>query len=316
MDKSEYKFVKPDEFAYNPARINVGSIAFNDLGKTVIVSSLYVIIHMCEELDNEFALQYIKSPEFLYEVRRNTEGSVREYLFYENFSNVKLPYTPNLEEQQKIGIFFKELDNLIALHQRKYDALILLKKAYLQNLFPKKGESVPKLRFNNFDKDWEQHKLKTVVDVHSGRDYKHLLDGNIPVYGTGGYMLSVNEALSYNEDAIGIGRKGTIDKPFLLRAPFWTVDTLFYVIPKEKHDLYFIYSIFQRINWKRKDESTGVPSLSKMTINGVNITISNNEEQIKIGGLFKSLDNLIDFHKVKLDKLHNLKKVFLQIFFV
>lgn len=135
LDKSAYKFVKPNEFAYNPARINVGSIAFNDLGKTVIVSSLYVIMQMSKELDNEFALQYIKSPEFLKEVRRNTEGSVREYLFYENFKNVKLPYTPNIEEQKKIGNFFKQLDHLITLHQRKLEHLQEQKKSLLQQMF-------------------------------------------------------------------------------------------------------------------------------------------------------------------------------------
>ncbi|EJV27004.1 restriction endonuclease subunit S, partial [Enterococcus faecalis] len=81
------------------------------------------------------------------------------------------------------------------------------------------------------------------------------------------------EALSYDEDAIGIGRKGTINNPYILKAPFWTVDTLFYAIPKNNFDLNFIYSIFRKINWKSKDESTGVPSLSKTTINAVTVYI-------------------------------------------
>ena len=76
-----------------------------------------------------------------------------------------------------------------------------------------------------------------VVSVCSGKDYKHLDEGDIPVYGTGGYMLSVSDALSNDSDAVGIGRKGTIDKPYILKAPFWTVDTLFYCIPHEKNDL-------------------------------------------------------------------------------
>jgi type I restriction enzyme S subunit len=70
--------------------------------------------------------------------------------------------------------------------------------------------------------------LSDAVDVCSGCDYKNLSAGTIPVYGTGGYMLSGDKALSYSDDAVGIGRKGTIDKPYILRAPFWTVDTLFY----------------------------------------------------------------------------------------
>ncbi|KAF2424972.1 restriction endonuclease subunit S [Bacillus subtilis] len=135
LDKTSYKLVNPNEFAYNPARINVGSIAFNDLNKTVIVSSLYVILKMSEELDNEFILQFIKSQFFIDEVRKNTEGSVREYLFFENFKNIKFPYTSSKDEQTKIGTFFKQLDDTIALHQRELDALQETKKAFLQKMF-------------------------------------------------------------------------------------------------------------------------------------------------------------------------------------
>ncbi|MDT6594259.1 restriction endonuclease subunit S, partial [Enterococcus faecium] len=135
LEKTNYKFVEPNEFAYNPARVNVGSIAFNNLGMTVIVSSLYVVVKMSEDLDNEFILQFIKSPTFIKEVKRNTEGSVREYLFYENFANIKFPFTRNKEEQQKIGAFFKQLDDTIALHQRKLDLLKETKKGFLQKMF-------------------------------------------------------------------------------------------------------------------------------------------------------------------------------------
>ncbi|AWP38248.1 restriction endonuclease subunit S [Heyndrickxia coagulans] len=176
---------------------------------------------------------------------------------------------------------------------------------------------VPKRRFKEFQNTsaWEQRKLGDVVDVRSGRDYKHLSEGNIPVYGTGGYMLSVSEALSYTEDAIGIGRKGTIDKPYILRAPFWTVDTLFYAVPKEKYNLDFVHSVFQRVNWKQKDESTGVPSLSKMTINTVRVAVPEFEEQVKIGLLFNQLDNLITLHQRKLEKMKALKSAYLSEMF-
>lgn len=172
---------------------------------------------------------------------------------------------------------------------------------------------VPRRRFEEFQNAdaWEQRKLKTVVEVRSGRDYKHLSHGDIPVYGTGGYMLSVNEALSYDEDAIGIGRKGTIDRPYILRAPFWTVDTLFYVIPKEKYNLNFVYSVFQRVNWKQKDESTGVPSLSKTTINEIHLAIPKYDEQTEIGHFFSELDNLIALHQRKLEKTKAMKSAYL-----
>lgn len=138
-----------------------------------------------------------------------------------------------------------------------------------------------------------------VVSVCSGKDYKHLDEGDIPVYGTGGYMLSVSDALSNDSDAVGIGRKGTIDKPYILKAPFWTVDTLFYCIPHEKNDLDFVFSIFQNINWKAMEESTGVPSLSKTAINSVDVLTPSFEEQAKIGAYFHNLDHLITLHQRK-----------------
>lgn len=175
--------------------------------------------------------------------------------------------------------------------------------------------NTPNIRFKGFTDEWEQRKLGEVVDVCSGRDYRHLKEGNIPVYGTGGYMLSVNEALSDDKDAIGIGRKGTIDKPYLLRAPFWTVDTLFYAITRENYDLYFVLDIFQNVNWKAKDESTGVPSLSKSTINAVGVMVPDYDEQKKIGDFFSNLDTLISLHQRKCDKAKELKKYILQKMF-
>ena len=148
-----------------------------------------------------------------------------------------------------------------------------------------------------YTSSWEQRKLGELVDVCSGRDYKHLSEGTIPVYGTGGYMLSVNDALSYDRDAVGIGRKGTIDRPYILKAPFWTVDTLFYAIPREKVDLNYAFDIFQNIDWKKKDESTGVPSLSKTAINDIDVLAPKHDEQQIIGQFFAAIDNLITLHQ-------------------
>ena len=179
----------------------------------------------------------------------------------------------------------------------------------------KETKKAPTIRFRGFTDDWEQRKLSKVVSVCSGMDYKHLSTGNIPVYGTGGYMLSVNKALSYDRDAIGIGRKGTIDKPYILRAPFWTVDTLFYAIPQNEECIDFVYDLFQNVDWKKKDESTGVPSLSKVAINNTNVIIPSEAEQRKIGSFTSQLDILLTLHQRKLDQLKKLKKYFLQNMF-
>ena len=168
---------------------------------------------------------------------------------------------------------------------------------------------------NNSTPAWEQRKFSEIVDVCSGRDYKHLDGGPIPVYGTGGYMTSVSEALSHNRDAIGIGRKGTIDKPYLLKAPFWTVDTLFYAIPKSDINLEFALCSFSNVDWKSKDESTGLPSLSKESINETVLSVPNVVEQNHLGSFFADLDRLITLHQRKYDKLVILKKSMLEKMF-
>ena len=174
---------------------------------------------------------------------------------------------------------------------------------------------VPEIRFAGFTDPWEQRKFSEIVDVCSGRDYKQLDGGPIPVYGTGGYMTSVSEALSHNRDAIGIGRKGTIDKPYLLKAPFWTVDTLFYAIPKSDINLEFALCSFSNVDWKSKDESTGLPSLSKESINETVLSVPNVVEQNHLGSFFADLDRLITLHQRKYDKLVVFKKSMLEKMF-
>ena len=223
------------------------------------------------------------------------EGSTIKRLYNDNILNTVI-CMPSVPEQEHIGLFFENLDNLITLHQRKCISFT-----------GRAGRLISTVNKKRITSSWEQRKLGELVDVCSGRDYKHLSEGTIPVYGTGGYMLSVNDALSYDRDAIGIGRKGTIDRPYILKAPFWTVDTLFYAIPREKVDLNYAFDIFQNIDWKKKDESTGVPSLSKTAINDIDVLAPKHDEQQIIGQFFAAIDNLITLHQRKpfLMKLRN-----------
>ena len=167
---------------------------------------------------------------------------------------------------------------------------------------------IPALRFKGFNDDWAQHKLRNILIVNSGKDYKELNKGNVPVYGTGGYMMiSVDHALSH-KDAVGIGRKGSINKPQYLKAPFWTVDTLFFMTTKENNNLEFIYSLSQTINWKKYDESTGLPSLSKNTINNISIKTPSYFEQKKIGKIISQIDTLLSLQQRKLKQYQLIKK--------
>ena len=265
--------------------------------------------------DLTFLCHLLGTPQMIIQYKSLAAGSTVNNLNKELVGNTVVTI-PTIKEQRVLGQYLETLDNLITLHQRKYDKLTNVKKSMLEKMFPQNGSNAPEIRFKGFTEAWEQRKLGDVVDVRSGKDYKHLSEGNIPVYGTGGFMLSVNQALSYDEDAIGIGRKGTIDKPYILKAPFWTVDTLFYAIPREKVDLNFAFDVFQNIDWKKKDESTGVPSLSKTAINEIDVLVPQYDEQQPLGQFFNRIDNLITLHQRELEKLKNLKKACLEKMFV
>ena len=157
-DKRMYYIVSPNSFAYNPARINVGSIGYQDTGKSVIVSSLYEVFKTSDDVDDRLLWHWFKSPDFQKLIMQLQEGGVRLYFYYDKLCMGQVPL-PSLEEQRKIGKLFDTLDHLITLHQRKYDKLQVLKKAMLEKMFPKNGSSVPEIRFKGFTDAWEQRKL-------------------------------------------------------------------------------------------------------------------------------------------------------------
>ncbi|MDB2550419.1 restriction endonuclease subunit S [Rickettsiales bacterium] len=179
-----------------------------------------------------------------------------------------------------------------------------------------KQELVPKLRFPEFrdSGEWKEKSLKDLFTIGSGRDYKHLDNGEIPVYGTGGYMLSVNDYL-YDGESVCIGRKGTIDKPVLLTGKFWTVDTLFYTHSFKECLPRFVLSIFQNIDWKKHNEAGGVPSLSKTNIEKLNVVIPKLKEQQKIADCLSSIDDLITAESEKLESIKSHKKGLMQNLF-
>ena len=117
-NKRMYYIVSPNSFAYNPARINVGSIGYQNTGKNVIVSSLYEIFKTSDDVDDRLLWHWFKSPDFQKLIWQLQEGGVRLYFYYDKLCMGEVSL-PSLEEQRKIGKFFDTLDNLITLHQRQ-----------------------------------------------------------------------------------------------------------------------------------------------------------------------------------------------------
>lgn len=175
---------------------------------------------------------------------------------------------------------------------------------------------LPKLRFPEFREaeGWEIKPFKKLFSIGNGRDYKHLSTGNVPVYGSGGYMLSVDDHL-YDGESVCIGRKGTINNPMFLTGKFWTVDTLFYTHSFQQCLPQFIFAIFQSIDWLKHNEAGGVPSLSKANIEKIETAVPRLPEQQKIADFLSSVDELIAAQARKLDALKTHKKGLMQQLF-
>ena len=133
-DKRMYYIVSPNSFTYNPARINVGSIGYQNTSDNVIVSSLYEVFKTTDDVDDRFLWHWVKSDNFQKLITQLQEGGVRLYFYYDKLCMGKI-MLPNLDEQQRIGHCLDKLDNLITLHQRKLEKLKKIKKAMLEKMF-------------------------------------------------------------------------------------------------------------------------------------------------------------------------------------
>jgi len=134
VDRSMYMIVEPNSFAYNPARINVGSLGYYDGQENVVVSSLYEVFQTTEDIDDTFLSHWFKTKIFHNWIERLQEGSVRLYFYYDKLCECKI-MIPSVQEQKKIGAALEQLDQSITLHQRKLDNLKNLKKSLLQQMF-------------------------------------------------------------------------------------------------------------------------------------------------------------------------------------
>ncbi len=162
-DVTLYKIVQKNTFAYNPARINVGSIGYSGDLNNILISSLYVCFKTRKDLLDSFLLHYLKSASFAESVKRSVEGGIRSYLFYENFAKITI-HVPSPTEQQRIADCLSSLDELVTAENQKLEALQLHKKGLMQQLFPAEGEKVPKLRFKEFKDsgEWVEKRLEDV----------------------------------------------------------------------------------------------------------------------------------------------------------
>ncbi|MBZ1523360.1 restriction endonuclease subunit S [Leuconostoc mesenteroides] len=314
-----------------------GTVAVNNIPLTTNQS--IAAIEPYETLNFEFIFQNLSKR---YDELRmmssgdGTRGGLNKKIIYDIIITA-----PILEEQQKIGSFFKQLDNTIALHQRKLDLLKEQKKGFLQKMFPKNGAKIPELRFAGFADDWEDRKLKDVTErvrSNDGRmdlptltmsassgwlDQKDRFSGDISGKEKKNYTLLKKGELSYNHGNSKLAKYGVV---------FSLTNYKEALVPRVYHSFKALENtsadfIEYMFSTKLPDRELGKLVSSGARMDGllninyddfmnIHISIPNYEEQILMSAFFRKLDETIALHQRKLDLLKEQKKGFLQKMFV
>ena len=234
------------------------------------------------------------------DIARIAHGVSIVHLHGNALSHITVNY-PSRSEQEKISSLLSLIDQRIAIQNKvieRYESLI---KALCHNLIiSSKGKVCH---------------IGDILKIGSGKDYKHLNAGSVPVFGTGGYMLSVSDWL-YEGESVCIGRKGTINNPFYVEGKFWTVDTLFYTYDFEGVLPKYCYYLFQTIDWLQYNEASGVPSLSKSTIERIRISIPSIDEQAKAVQVLDRVEMAITCWRELLNHYESIKQYLLSQLFI
>ena len=248
---------------------------------------------------------------------------------------------PSEEEQDKIGSYLLLLDNLITLHQRKYDKLTNIKKSMLEKMFPQNGSNVPEIRFKGFTEAWEQRKAIDIADYSKGNGYSKgdLTDVGTPIILYGRlytkYQFAISEVDTFavprngavysqgnevivpasGETAEDIARASAVEKSGVLLGgdlnilkPFDFINPLFLALAISNGE--------PQKELAKKAQGKSVVHIHNTDIQEVTIAYPSNTEQDRIVSVFRQLDNLITLHQRELEKLKNLKKACLEKMFV
>ena len=236
----------------------------------------------------------------------------------DEFMNTFLAF-PAVEEQAAISRLLDYLDDLITLHQRKYDKLVVFKKSMLEKMFPKDGESVPEIRFAGFTDPWEQRKLGELSSEFQSGDFisaeKILASGPYPVYGGNGLR---GYAKRYNHDGFYalIGRQGALcgNVNTAVGKAYFTEHAVA-IKANSLHDTRFLVHLLRCMDLGQYSGQSAQPGLAVGVLKEVETTVPSKVEQQAIGSFFSRLDDLITLHQRKLELLQNIKKSLLDKMF-
>ncbi len=333
-DLSNYFLVLNGEFAYNKSTSDgypFGAVKRLDLYDKGVLSTLYIVFVPKSELsiNSDFLTVFFDTDRWHKDVSERAAEGARNHgllnISAEDFFDIDLVISKYIEEQKQIGELFRSFDNLITLHQRKYDKLVNVKKAMLEKMFPKDGADVPEIRFKGFTEAWEQRKLKDtaekVIEKNVNRTVRETFT-NSAEFGIinqrdffdhdisnlsklDGYYVVRSEDFVYNPRISVSAPVGPVNRNKLGRTG--VMSPLYTVFRTHNIDNTFLEWFFRSNLWHpfmyfngdsgaRSDRFSIKDSVFfEMPIPSPNI-----EEQKKIGSFIDAVDNLITLHQRKL----------------
>ena len=325
-----YYIVKNEDFVYNP-RIStsapVGPINRNKLGRTGVMSPLYTVFRP-HDIDTTYLEYFFKCGYWHYFMNFNGDSgarsdrfSIRDNVFFQ----MPIPI-PDIDEQRKIGELLTCLDNLITLHQRKFEKLTNVKKSMLEKMFPQNGSSYPEIRFKGFTDPWEQRKLGDIGKARSGVGFPDADQGGVtgvPFFkvsdmnldGNENEMIVANNYVTAEQIAdhrwspitelpaiffAKVGAAVMLNRKRLCRFPFLLDNnTMAYSLSPTKWDADFAKALFGTVDLTSLVQVGALPSYNAGDVESMGIYLPSLFEQEQIGAFFKLLDNLITLHQRK-----------------
>ena len=346
----KYILLQKGELAYNHGASKLRPFG-SCFALTTAESARIPFVYHCFSAENknaEFLSIELNGSEVESQLRKIVSSGARMdgllNISFDEYSTVTV-LLPDIKEQEHIADFFRNLDHLITLHQRKYDKLQVLKKAMLEKMFPKNGSSVPEIRFKGFTDAWEQRKLGEVVERITRKnenlestlpltisaqygliDQNEFFDKRIASKDVSGYFLVRNGEFAYNKSTSSDAPWGAIKR--LDRYESGVLSTLyivFKVLDERKTSSDYIVTYYNTDLWHKGIQAIaaegarnhGLLNVAPADFFETNLTMPKDyAEQQQIGSFFQMLDHLITLHQRELEKLQNIKKSMLEKMFV
>ena len=291
LDKCTYikwdKYYESPEIMINPNEIIITKTG-SSVGRTTFVRrvvhpmtlnpQLVVLKNISENA--EFLSYYIKSALFQSVLKSIVVGSAIPTLSQKNLANLIINVPKEVAYQRRIASILSSLDRKIELNNKINADLEEMAQAIFKNWFvdfePFKDGKFVDSELGMIPEGWKVGCLGDLITIKYGKDHKKLEDGTFPVYGSGGLMRFVNSWL-YNGESVLIPRKGTLDNIMYVCEKFWTVDTMFFSVPKMDYVMKYVYNYIKRFDFSKMNEGTSVPSNTAARLNKMQILIPTHE---------------------------------------